>query len=284
MDVRDGAREAIDAYIAGDMNATRGADPREVVAGRAAGYGWERNAHRNCAPLTSTATFSAGSLLSSAHDLTLWDAALRDDSLLPRARREEMWTGATLADGPTARRPDGYGWGVHPDYLGRRLVEHSGGTGGFSSHLARFLDDDLSVIVVANLRAAEAREIARKVAGLIVPALKPPPPAPVEDKEPGVVVLVAEVLRAVADGSLGPERFTPDLWASIFPDRVREGAGALTPLGALESVTLTAVGQATDGAGQRSYRYRAAFVGGDILVMLRLDPDGRIAGLQLAPG
>jgi hypothetical protein len=205
------------------MNATRGADPREVVAGRAAGYGWERNAHRNCAPLTLTAAFSAGSLLSTAHDLTLWDAALRDDSLLPRARREEMWTGATLADGSTGRY--GYGWGVHQDYLGRRLIEHSGGTGGFSSHLARFPDDDLSVVVLANLRAVEAREIAREVAGLIVPALKPPGPTPLEDKEPGVAVLVAEVLRAVADGSLGPERFTPELWANIFPDRVREGAG-----------------------------------------------------------
>jgi hypothetical protein len=87
-----------------------------------------------------------------------------------------MWTPAKLTSG--ADSSYGLGWGV-TNVQGHRLVSHTGShSTGFKSVLARFVDDKLTVIVLTNQRAADQMAIARGVAVVYIPGLKPPPSAP----------------------------------------------------------------------------------------------------------
>ena len=107
----------------------------------------------------------SGAFLSRIDDLLKWDVALDGDLVLSRASREQMWTPVKLADGTTA--PYGFGWHVET-WNGRRVVWHGGGLPGFTSYFARFLDQPLTVIVLANGDDADLPAIGRGVASLYV--------------------------------------------------------------------------------------------------------------------
>ncbi|WP_230839990.1 serine hydrolase [Gloeobacter morelensis] len=84
---------------------------------------------------------------------------------------EQMWTPVTLNDGKT--HPYGFGWALG-SVAGRRLIEHAGQWQGFTAHIARYVDDKLTIIVLANLAQANPSRIAHGIAGLYVPTLGQP--------------------------------------------------------------------------------------------------------------
>jgi hypothetical protein len=72
-----------------------------------------------------------------------------------------MWTAVTLNDGTTY--PYGFGWQVE-EIDGRKVVRHTGGMTGFRTHSLRFLQDRVTVIVLANGSEAMPDTIAVDVA------------------------------------------------------------------------------------------------------------------------
>jgi D-alanyl-D-alanine carboxypeptidase len=90
----------------------------------------------------------SGAFLSTVRDLAKWDAALRTDRILTAATRKQMWTPVTLNDGATY--PYGFGW-MMGTVRSHRLIHHPGGMPGFRSNIARFVDDDVTIIVLMNL-------------------------------------------------------------------------------------------------------------------------------------
>ena len=81
-------------------------------------------------------------------DLAKWDAILYTDKILPASARRQMWAPVKLNDGSSYR----YGFGWMLDSLrGHWLVHHTGGKPGFRSDFARFVDDKLTIIILANL-------------------------------------------------------------------------------------------------------------------------------------
>ncbi len=90
--------------------------------------------------------FSAGSLCSTAADLTAWNVALHGGKVLSAESYRAMTTPATLADGTKTR----YGFGVMlSDLRGHRAISHGGGINGFLSEVEylpgqRTLDRDPS--------------------------------------------------------------------------------------------------------------------------------------------
>jgi CubicO group peptidase (beta-lactamase class C family) len=153
------------------MTATRHNDVRAIVPHRAGGYEWEDGCllnayriawnHMNVSP-DVPANGANGSLLSSLADLIIWDAALRTGRILPQAVLERMWTPATLRNGTPAHFGLGWELGQH---RGHRLVEHGGGLPGFTTSLARFVDDDLTIIILTN-QDSKPWDMARAVAEL----------------------------------------------------------------------------------------------------------------------
>ncbi len=147
----------------------------DIVPHRASGYVLKDGALKNqewvSPSLNSTAD---GALYFTVLDLAKWDAGLGAGRVLPKESLEQMWTPVRLNDGSTY--PYGFGWGIG-GAPGHRLVEHSGGWQGFLTHIVRYLDDRLTVVVLVNLAAAESKpgDIAHQVAELVEPLVKPKP-------------------------------------------------------------------------------------------------------------
>lgn len=148
-------------------------DEAAIVPNRAAGYRREKGVLLNqewVAP--SLNTTADGALYLTALDMAKWDAALYGEQLLRRGSLEEMWTPVRLNNGET--RDYGFGWRV--SRVGNnRLIEHGGAWQGFTSFIARYVDQRLTVIVFTNLSGAQPGRIAHRVANLYHPELSPQP-------------------------------------------------------------------------------------------------------------
>ena len=97
-------------------------------------------------------------LVSSVSDMLKWDAALDSETLLTKSILERMWTPTPLKKG----EPAGYGFGWQIGKVnGHRLVSHGGGIPGFSTDISRFVDDKLTVIVLANSDQGNAGSLAK---------------------------------------------------------------------------------------------------------------------------
>lgn len=134
------------------MNDTRLDSRVDLVPERADGYSWQGGRFRNALWYSPTLTYSTAGLVSTVLDLAKWDAALYTDRLLKKSTLQQMWTNARLNDG-TVVVQTGLGFGLSPfskaDRLYRR-VGHVGGAEGFASSMSRFVDEELTVIVLSN--------------------------------------------------------------------------------------------------------------------------------------
>jgi D-alanyl-D-alanine carboxypeptidase len=152
-----------------EMNSTRTTNMTELVPNRANGYGWREGKYQNSA--IYLALRPSGAFLSTVLDLAKWDAALYTDRLLKPGTREQMWTEVKLKSGTTY--PYGFGWELD-SVGGHKLMHHGGSLPGFRAELARFVNDKLSVVVLANSNSAEPDTIAIEVAEFYIPNLIPP--------------------------------------------------------------------------------------------------------------
>lgn len=257
------------------MNRTRLNDLKAVIPDRSSGYSWRGSGYRNATAISMTWPYAAGALLSTVEDLAKWDAALYTEKLVKQTSLDQMWTPATLKDGKSTEY--GFGW-----FIGKmnehRLIGHSGGIPGFSTDIARYVDDRLTVIALLNQERGDGSVITRGVAGLTLPALVPPVPKPIEDREPQVTARVREFIQQAAAGHLEPEQFTPEGWARLFPDRLKEEGEMLKSLGPLQS---TALLERREEGDHRSYRYRVVFHEDSLSLYIDLAPDNKIASLFL---
>ena len=155
------------------MNSTRIISESDIIPNRAAGYtlvnGELKNQEWVSPSLNSTAD---GSLYFTIEDLAKWDAALNTEVPLKTSSLQEMWTPVILNDGTTQQY--GYGWGLGKTKSGKKIVEHGGAWQGFTSHIARYVDDGMTVATLCNLSGCDATYIAHKVAGFHNTDLAPP--------------------------------------------------------------------------------------------------------------
>jgi len=152
------------------MSATRSTDPQTVVPNRVSGYDWVKDKYVNRPVLMPDIAFSAGSIISTVGDMAKWDAALYTDRILGASSRNQMWTATRGNDGATLPFDYGFGWFID-NYRGHRLVQHTGGTPGFSSAFYRFIDDGLTVIILTNHSDTIIDHWAIDIAATYVPSL-----------------------------------------------------------------------------------------------------------------
>lgn len=142
----------------------------DILPRRASGYGIEGGTWVNAAYLAMTLPHAAGSLYSTVDDLLIWDEALFGGKVVSAASLADMLTD----------HGDGYGYGIGPDDLGgHKAFRHSGGIPGFSTDMARFQDDGLTTIVLANLETARSGRLDNEIARLWLGVPSPPPPVAV---------------------------------------------------------------------------------------------------------
>ncbi len=175
----------------------------DIVPNRAAGYVQVDGALKNQDWVSPTINTTAdGSLYLSAFDMIRWDRGLRDATVLTRAQLAEAWTPVRLAGGET--HPYGFGW-FFGEQRGRRSIEHAGSWQGFEANIARYVEDDLVITVLANLAKADVVQITRIVAGIVQPALALPEPAQkAEDPDPARTGRALDALSAWSEGTTSP--------------------------------------------------------------------------------
>jgi CubicO group peptidase (beta-lactamase class C family) len=138
--------------------------PGQTIPGRATGYA--KKGGRFVTSRLDTPVTGDGSVFTNLQDLARWLAAWRDKRLLrPETAALAVASGALDSGEPTGY---GYGWTAF-DVAGRRAVGHGGSWSGTSTHVARLVDDDLTVVVLSNDEDFEADEAASEVARRFLP-------------------------------------------------------------------------------------------------------------------
>jgi len=156
------------------MSTTRIISEADIIPNRAAGYVLQNGQVKNQEWVSPSANSTAdGSLYFTILDLVKWDTALYTEKVLKESSKQEMWTVAALNDGKLNRAHYGFGWFVE-SRNGHRVVEHDGRWQGFSTQISRYLDDGLTVVILANQGNCDPHLIADKVAAVYFanPALR----------------------------------------------------------------------------------------------------------------
>jgi len=148
------------------MSTARIINEADIIPNRSAGYRLVKGEWKNQEWVSpSLNTTADGSLYFSILDLAKWDAALYTDRLLKQASLTQMWTVAPLRDGKENAGHYGYGWFIGFQD-GHRVIEHEGSWQGFETQISRYLDDQLTVVVLTNLGASKPDQIAHGVGRL----------------------------------------------------------------------------------------------------------------------
>jgi CubicO group peptidase (beta-lactamase class C family) len=147
-----------------DMTTTRIISDADIIPNRAAGYRLVKGELKNqewVAPMINTT--ADGSLYFSINDLAKWDAALYAEKLLKRSSLDQMWTVAKLKNGQPNSGHYGFGWSIE-EKKGHKVIGHGGSWQGFKTHISRYVDDKLTVVVLINQADAEPGPITDRIA------------------------------------------------------------------------------------------------------------------------
>lgn len=258
------------------MAATRSSDPQTIIANRAKGYGRERGRIVNRDPVTESAAFSEGALMSSVLDLARWDSSLYRPRILTQSSLDQMWTPVSLGGGKTY--PYGFGWGLAPTN-GLRTVSHGGGLPGFVTNISRFVAKGLTVIVLTNAEWADPTALTGAIAGLYEAALAPKPEPAIEDGDPAFTAAIRRVVEGLGRGELDSSRLAPAAREGWPAETVRETAalvGRLGPVRGLELIERLELGDFV------RRRYRASMARGALALTVLGNRAGLILTLDLA--
>ena len=263
------------------MSRTRIISEADIIPRRAAGYQLVKGELKNqdwvSPSLNSTAD---GALYFTVEDLQKWDAALYTERLLKKASLDRMWTVEKLNNGKPNKANYGFAWEIN-SVNGHRVIEHGGAWQGFTTYIARYVDDRLTVVALTNLDSGHSnpKKITSGVAAIYNPALKPVEAKPIADKEPQVTQMVRDLWREIVDGKAKPEQFTEDLKKRLFPDEIQELGPALKEFGELKTLELM---ERTEEGERRDYRYRGKFPNLTLMLSVGLTKENKIAKLDFS--
>jgi CubicO group peptidase (beta-lactamase class C family)/uncharacterized protein YneR len=129
----------------------------EIIPRRARGYSPSSKGPVNAGFIHMSIPFSAGALYSTTEDLLRWERGLFGGRIVSVESLRKM----------TTPFRNGYALGVGVlTARGRTAFVHSGGIEGFSTFLARFHEDKLTVVVLGNLEGDAPSKIASRLAAL----------------------------------------------------------------------------------------------------------------------
>lgn len=116
--------------------------PHRVTGYEPDGEGFRVNDHD---PLNHIV--GSGGMYSTLNDFFRWDRVLYGESLVSRTTIDAAFTPGRLNNGESTDY--GFGWRIE-DYIGHRRVRHGGSWIGFRTHIARYPDDGLSIVILSN--------------------------------------------------------------------------------------------------------------------------------------
>lgn len=128
-----------------------------IILHRAAGYGPGPNGPVNARYVDMTVPYAAGALYSTTEDLLRWERSLFGGKVLSKPSLKKM----------TTPGKGDYAFGLEVNrQSGRSVIQHGGSINGFTSRLAYFPDDQVTVIALSNLRGSGADSVVEKLGAL----------------------------------------------------------------------------------------------------------------------
>ena len=276
------------------MTSTRLISEREIVPNRSAGYELEDGQLKNQEWVSPTFNRTAdGALYFNVLDLAKWDEALYTTRLLTRSSLDRIWTVYPLNDGTPNWAGYGFGWFIGRQ-KGHATVWHSGAWQGFTCVIARYPEDNLSVVVLTNLDSdhANPRAIARVLAGLVDRPLMPQKLEPIADSKPEAATLLrANLDQLIAGKDIRPKPST-ELTAPLNFDE-REAAMSSDSLQTLQktlartwpggSLALVKRTSLPDASHQQVSVYRLAKAKESLLILFAPGPDASTSLFGVMP-
>src|SRR4030095_3160300 len=126
-------------------------------------------------------TTADGRLYLSLQDYIAGDRGLRANALLKASSWAQIYEPVRLASGNTY--PYGFGWRIE-EIDGRKVYRHGGAWQGFETYIARYLRDDLTIVVLTHLADADPRKFVDQIAAQFNRAYAAPDEKPIRDTEP----------------------------------------------------------------------------------------------------
>jgi CubicO group peptidase (beta-lactamase class C family) len=261
------------------MKTARVISEADIVANRSAGYQLVHGEIKNQDWLAPTLNTTAdGALYLSLDDYIAWDRGLRANALLKSVSWSAIYTPVTLRSGRAY--PYGFGWDVDRA-LDEPWYHHGGASQGFKTLISRYLADDLTVVVLANLADTIADRFADGITRILDPRLPQfEPDTPIVDQHPEVTERVRTLLRNASNGTLY-EADLPRVRRDFFPEEFEACKGLLASFGGA-TAQLELVERRQLGDDWR-YSYRAALERGTVRVTVDLTPQGEISDLSIEP-
>jgi CubicO group peptidase (beta-lactamase class C family) len=163
----------------------------EIVPNRA--YSYEKDGDHFHNAVLSYANVGATSLFTTVEDLSRWLTNLDTGAVGGSHLLTEMHTPGVLNDGKKIDYALGLTIGT---YRGQKIVGHSGSDAGYRTHVVRFPQEKLGIVVLSNLGSVNATQAAFGIADVVLADKLEAKPTPSPDKAPAdAAELSAEALR-----------------------------------------------------------------------------------------
>ena len=126
-------------------------------------YGYRRTRRGWVTSHSDLATTGDGAVFCSIENFARWDAELRAPTLVKPETLKHAFTPGKLDDGTA--HAYGYGWMISKRG-DKTVVQHSGGWMGASTHITRFLDGSLTVVVLSSNDGFDPGRVAGRIVKL----------------------------------------------------------------------------------------------------------------------
>ncbi|MDY8137348.1 serine hydrolase domain-containing protein [Aquimarina sp. 2201CG5-10] len=156
-----------------------------------------------------------GGVLSTVQDMYKWHQALLGDKILNTAAKKKFYN-KHIEEGEGAGSYYGYGWAIFPTPRKTELIAHNGGNGVFFADFWRYLEEDITIILMTNAVQRKYERIPSQVAGILL-TLDFRPEISDRDKRNNITGTMADQL--VKDFMQTVRTTDKDIWKSFLERR-----------------------------------------------------------------
>ena len=150
-----------------NMKNTGNEKNKAIVPGLANGYYLNDNDLMHTDYVNMDTTFGSGDIYSTVEDMLIWDQALYNGGLVSEETLDTIFSSyANSGERGTEDNDYGYGWFIDKKY-GRKRISHDGGGLGFITEFHRYINEQVSIIVLSNYGFTAVWRIADILAAIV---------------------------------------------------------------------------------------------------------------------
>ena len=140
---------------------------KDVLKNRASGYVSTSQGYQNAEYIDMSIPSGAGGLYSTVGDLAKWERSLYTDIILKQSSRDAMFNSrVTIPLDDNKQIEHSYGWLIDTQYNRCRLSSN-GGIEGFVTHIARYPDEQIAIIILMNISVSIGDKIGIDLAAIL---------------------------------------------------------------------------------------------------------------------